>query len=251
VEQVNIKDIAEVQITFNAPLDEHGNPVVIPGAENLFPVTINPGGVGSFAVDFTKRTPFDHDQVMRALSEIDTTTVRLPGHTLVLPGAIRAVEDGDRVTLTYNGQTIETERTIAAVADALARFRYPLYCVDRGDNVDPENQYVGPFTTHDAAHEKLEHDGDVVRRCRQLRPSEIAFDSNTQALECIETFAALVDELDEAACSGNLPDGAWYYIGRRVVSSKYNDGTLPSMRNYDTWVDDHTSVDAYICEGDE
>jgi len=180
---VKTYDPSEVQIIISVPLDEQGNPVVIPGAESLSTVTINPGGVGSFTIDL--------------------------------------------------------------------RPKYPLYCVDRGDNVDPENQYVGPFTTHDAAHEKLEHGGDVIRRCRQLRPSEIAFDSNTQALECIETFAALVDELDEAACSGNLPDGAWYCIGRRVVSSKYNDGTLPSMRNYDTWVDDHTSADAYICEGDE
>jgi hypothetical protein len=184
VEQVTIKtyDPSKVQITIGAPLDEHGNPVVIPGAENFFPVTIKPGGVGSFTIDLQPK--------------------------------------------------------------------YPLYCIDRGDHVDPENQYVGPFTTHDDAHEKLEHDGDVVRRCRQLRPSEIAFDRDNASLDRFETFSSLVDELDEAATSGNLPEGAWHRDGR-VVIGKYNDGSGPNERNYDTWVDDHTSVDAFICEGDE
>jgi hypothetical protein len=218
VEQVTtrIYDPSQVQIIIGAPRDEHGNPVVIPGVENLFPVTINPGGVGSF----------------------------------VLSG-VRAVEDGDRVTLAYGGQSVETELNAGAIASALVGFHYPLYCVDRGDRVDPESQYVGPFTTHDNALARTEDPGDLVRRCRQLRPSEIAFDREAANLAEFEVFSALVDELDEAACSGNLPEGAWHRIGERVVSEKFDDGTLPNAMNYDTWVDDHLHVDAYICEGTE
>ena len=213
---IKIYDPSQVQITIGAPRDEHGNPVAIPGADNLFPVTLKPGEVSSF----------------------------------ILPG-VRAIEDGDRVTLTHGGQSVETELNAGAVATALVGFHYPLYCVDRGDRVDPERQYLGPFTTHDEAHERTEDPGDLVRRCRQLRPSEIAFDREAANLAEFETFSALVDELDEAACSGNLPEGAWHRIGERVVSAKYDDGTLPFSASYDTWVDDHLHVDAYICEGDE
>lgn len=130
-------------------------------------------------------------------------------------------------------------------------FDYPLYCVDRGDSVDPERQYLGPYKTHDEAHEQRDADTDLVRRCRQLRPSEVAFDRDAASLAEYEVFDALVDELDEAANSGNLPEGAWHRIDERVVSAKYNDDTFPTARDYDTWVDDHLSVDAYICEGDE
>ena len=136
---------------------------------------------------------------------------------------------------------------------------YPLYCVDRGDRVDECRQYVGPFTTHDEAHEHAEP-GDLIRRCRQLRPSEIGFNTEAEdladfelfdALADFELFDALADELDQAVDEGNLPDGAWYCHGDRAVHTKYDDNTLPTHRNYDTWVDDHFTLDAWICEGDE
>lgn len=128
---------------------------------------------------------------------------------------------------------------------------YPLYCVDRGDREDPSIQYRGPYATHDEAQSNTEDPRDLARRCRQLRPSEIAFDHDTESLAEVEVFEAFVDALDEAAQSGNLPEGAWYRINARVVFAKYDDDTFPDARNYETWVNDHLSVDAWICEGDE
>lgn len=127
--------------------------------------------------------------------------------------------------------------------------RYPLYCVDRS-HLRSKAQYIGPFRTHDAARE-LAEDGDLIRRCRQLRPSEIAFDRDALSLGEFESFDALVDELDEAATSGNLPECAWYGVDKRIVHDKFNDDTLPTAANFDTWADDHLSLDAWICEGDE
>ena len=127
---------------------------------------------------------------------------------------------------------------------------YPLYCVDRQDKVDPESQYHGPFNTHDdAAFQAV--GSDLIRRCRQLLPSEIAFDRDAASLAVFDTFDALVDDIDEAACSGNLPVGAWLRFDKRVVITKYDPGTLPDHRNFDTWADDCLSLDAWICEGDE
>jgi hypothetical protein len=145
--------------------------------------------------------------------------------------------------------------TAAAFEQLSARTKtlslYPLYCVDRGDRVDPESQYRGPYLTHDIALAETEDPRDLVRRCRQLRPSEIDFDRDTAALAEFETFDAFVDELDDAARSGNLPEGAWQRIGEQIVFAKYDDDTLPSLTSYDTWIDDRLSVDAYICESDE
>lgn len=123
---------------------------------------------------------------------------------------------------------------------------YPLYCVDRGDRVK-DWQFIGPYLSHDDAHERAE-EGDLIRRCRQLRPSEIAFNTDADNLADIVSFA---DELDQAAGEGNLPDGAWYSSATRVVHTKYDDGTSPTHLNYETWVDDHLALDAWICEGDE
>jgi hypothetical protein len=128
---------------------------------------------------------------------------------------------------------------------------YDLYCVDRQTRVDIERQYLGPYRTHDEAHASREAETDLVRRCRQLRVSEIGFDRDAATLAEFETFDSLADELDEAASSGNLPEGAWRCTDERVVLAKYDDETLPDARNFDTWVDDHFSIDAYICEGDE
>jgi len=131
--------------------------------------------------------------------------------------------------------------------------RYPFYCVDRGDTVDEEHQYCGPFTTHDEAVEALDPDvpKQVIRRCRQLKPSEVAYDTYNYDPENFEVLSSLVDDIDEAATSGNLPEGAWHYIGERVVSAKYDDDTLPTKINFSTWIDDRLTVDAWICEGDE
>lgn len=134
------------------------------------------------------------------------------------------------------------------VASAMKQFAYPLHCVSRDDAVATEDQYAGPFDSHDAAHEQLRDRSDVVRRCRQLRPSEInaVIDLNGFSLR------ELVDTLDEIATSirDSLPECAWYTTDRLVFIDG-DDGTLPTAANYVEWVDTHLRIDAYICEGDE
>ncbi len=127
--------------------------------------------------------------------------------------------------------------------------RYPLHCVSRDDAAATEDQYLGPFDSHDAAHEHLRDRADVVRRCRQLRPSEInaVIDLNGFSLR------ELIETLDEIATSirDSLPECAWYPADQQIVFIDGDDGTLPTADNYCEWVDTHVRIAAYICEGDE
>ena len=128
--------------------------------------------------------------------------------------------------------------------------RYPLHCVSRDGAAATEDQYLGPFDSHDTAHEQLRDRSDVVRRCRQLRPSEIVVDH-------IDVIGLPLDELintlDEIATStrSSLPECAWYSGEGQIVFVDGDDGTLPISANYVDWVDTHLRIDAYICEGDE
>jgi hypothetical protein len=211
-------DPKDVTVTIGPPQDADGNEIRVVGGDGLFPCTVNSTDAGSFV--FTKLTPY-------------------------------TVTDNGRLALRHDAAIDVTGKNAGQIANAMTQWAYPLYCVDRGARVDPESQYRGPYTTHDEALSNTEDPRDLVRRCRQLRPSEIAFDRDVASLAEFEVFSALVDELDEAATSGNLPEGAWSRIRERTVFDKYDDGTFPTARNYDTWVDDHLSVDAWICEGDE
>lgn len=128
--------------------------------------------------------------------------------------------------------------------------RYPLYCVDRTDRVDPETQYLGPFDTHDEADEKAEP-GDLVRRCRQLRATEIDYDACRMAAYDLTTVDALVEDVDEVATSGNLPETAWHVIGDQIVFGRSATTTLPHPDEFKAWADSNLEIFAYVCEGDE
>jgi hypothetical protein len=161
-----------------------------------------------------------------------------------------SVDDSGRLVLDEHRSVALVDQSTETLVAAIKTFAYPLYCVDRGDRTDAEVQYLGPFRTHGEALGLAER-VDLVRRCRQLRPSEIAFDRDALSLGEFESFDALVDDLDEAATSGNLPEGAWYRVGKRIVFDKFNDGTLPTAADFDTWINDRLILDAWICEGDE
>jgi hypothetical protein len=129
-----------------------------------------------------------------------------------------------------------------------ATVRYPLHCISRDNAAATEDQYLGPFDSHDAAHEQLRDRSDVVRRCRQLRPSEI----NVDHVDLIGlSLRELIEVLDECATSGDLPECAWCFWDQQVVFVDGDDDTLPTAANYYGWVDTHLRIDAYICEGDE
>jgi hypothetical protein len=162
--------------------------------------------------------------------------------------------------MTYAGRIEITDTLTPAIQQAAAAFkqlgetlrsptvRYPLHCVSRDDAAATEDQYLGPFDSHDTAHEQLRDRSDVVRRCRQLRPSEVAVDH----VELIGlSLSELIDVIDECATNGNLPDAAWFLIASQIVFGDGNDGSLPTAENYVEWVDTHLRIDAYVCEGDE
>lgn len=139
-------------------------------------------------------------------------------------------------------------------ADTLVRLRYPLYCVDRGDCLR-DDQFVGPFDSHDAAHEQAGL-GDLVARCRRLKPSEIGF-APDDVLDW-PSVSAIRDVVEEAIdVHGELPEGAWFTVMgkgekyRPIVTVERDDGTLPTPENAKHWCDEHLSVDVYICEGSE
>jgi hypothetical protein len=203
--------------------------------------------------EFIKTTPFAIGTVADAIETVGEAIIEADKSFAQLGTTLTpyTVDNQDRLVLRHDAAIDIKDKTPEQIADAMKQWAYPLYCVDRGDRVDPESQYRGPYTTHDDALAQTEDPRDLVRRCRQLRPSEIDFDRDTAALAEFKTFDAFVDELDDAACNGNLPDGAWHRTGEQIVFAKYDDDTLPSLTSYDTWVDDRLSVDAYICEGDE
>jgi len=94
-----------------------------------------------------------------------------------------------------------------------------------------------------------------IRRCRRVQASEIDY-SPDYALERIAEDATgffdwLVNELDDAAGSGDLPDVAWCNWNKRIVHGLDDIGTQPTSTNFGAWLDAHMCVDAYICEGDE
>lgn len=138
--------------------------------------------------------------------------------------------------------------------------RYPLYCVDLGERGSGEVQYYGPHTTHHDALAACDEDTDIIRSCRRVLPSEIRynFDEAAQDMAAVGTrdpIDWLVEELDNAASTGELPDNAWYCISNAVVHVKtevvHGDCTLPTAENFTQWVDEHLYVAAYVCEGDE
>lgn len=144
---------------------------------------------------------------------------------------------------------------LPAIERASTRFmtlalRYPLHCVSRNDAAATEDQFVGPFATHDDAHEQLRDRSDVVRRCRQLRPSEIVVDYIDVIGLPLDELIETLDEIATSTRSG-LPECAWYSGEGQIVFVDGDDGTLPISANYVEWVDTHLRVDAYICEGDE
>jgi hypothetical protein len=136
------------------------------------------------------------------------------------------------------------------LAETLQAVRYPLHCVCRDDATATEDQYAGPFDSHDDAHEHLRDRADVVRRCRQLCPSDVVVDHvdliGLPLRELIET----IDEIATSTRSG-LPECAWYLADQQIVFVDGDDGTLPTAANYCEWVDTHLRIDAYVCEGDE
>jgi hypothetical protein len=127
--------------------------------------------------------------------------------------------------------------------------RYPLYCIDRGDTVKAEDQFFGPFPTHDDAHE-LAGPGHLVRRCRKLRPSELTSKPDAFEFAQLETFNDVMYELNETALAGELPECAFAASGQ-LVHGLLDDDTMPTRANFDAWVDAHLELRAWICEGDE
>lgn len=151
-------------------------------------------------------------------------------------------------------------RALADHLDSAVSPRYPLYCVDLGERGSDECQYYGPYTTHDVALDARDEDTDIVRRCRRVLPSEIRYNVSEVAQgmkdgDLRDPLDWLVEELDDAAQTGELPDHAWYYVGDQIVHGKaevvHGDCTLPTAENFTQWIDEHLQVEAYICEGDE
>lgn len=126
--------------------------------------------------------------------------------------------------------------------------RYPLYCVDRGD-VFADMQFLGPFKTQDEAIERA-NPGDWVARCRQLQPSEIRRTLSLDLSAC-QSINDLVDLIDDHACSGWLPEGAWCSPDDYIVRLTLDDSTLPTHSNLSQWLDDHCELLAYICDSNE
>lgn len=146
-------------------------------------------------------------------------------------------------------------------AETAAELRYPLYCVDRDEHGDDENRMYGPFTTHDDALARLPagEPRATVRRCRQLRPSEIKLTAQaiTEArdrwlnLRMCDVHDAIVTDVDDHACGGYLPAMTWSRVGEQIVFGTLDDGTLPTPESFAAWLDSHLEIEAYICEGDE
>ena len=112
--------------------------------------------------------------------------------------------------------------------------RYPLWCADSGET-DSELRYRGAFDSA-ADLEPLEP-GETLRRCRRVQASELQ-----RSLE--SAIAFMVEDIEDRASSGDLPDDAFADFDTAVVEC----ADLTALRKA---VESHLVVHAFVCEGDE
>ena len=112
--------------------------------------------------------------------------------------------------------------------------RYPLWCADSGET-DSELRYRGAFDSA-ADLEPLEA-GETLRRCRRVQASELQ-----RSLE--SAIAFMVEDIEDRASSGDLPDDAFADFDTAVVEC----ADLTALRKA---VESHLVVHAFVCEGDE
>lgn len=133
------------------------------------------------------------------------------------PHCSKSVQDGE------NGQSSAPER-------------YPLWCIDNGDRTDDRRYTL--VEGDDASRQRAaESAGGTLRRCRRILASEI---------DGSPDLGSVIESIDESATDGGTPVGAWAsWDDPLAVASQH------APEAFDRWLDEHVTIEAWICEGDE